>query len=537
MNLSTQPTGTEYICGQINRDKNMATEAVLNRVAKAISGKIGLIQGTNLRAKIARASIALSAGTVVGRGTRFIRYMILARILAPDEFGLMAIIMFVTMAFETFSEVGIKTSVIQNKRGADLEYLNVAWWIQVIRGIGLFLIAIVAAPWISSFYDKPQLLRLLNVSFLSILFRGLISPRAYVLEKEYKFGRAVFLAQGSNILGTVIAIVLAFTVRNVWALVVAFVAEAAILSLLSYVLVPILPKFSIDRECLGELMKFARGMLGLPVLTMIAFGTDVLVLGKVVTEEGLGMYSLARVLAFTPINLFSGIIAPVLLPALAQKQDNKDFVCRAVLQITRGTALFGIPLVALIASCASGILLLAYGSKYVAVAIPLGILCLQILAGTEGAILGSVYFAVGRPHLHRRFVALRAAIVVGLIYPSVVHFGLSGAAVTVVLANFAALLMQIFWCRRVINLHFGSYIRQYVPGVLLALPVIVAVSLLRLYGIESPTSIFVAGTSICLTAFIVGMCVLKPFNGLSSIKKGAEAELSSLNSSAVVESA
>jgi O-antigen/teichoic acid export membrane protein len=508
----------------------MVTEAVLNSITQAISSKIGLIQGSKLKAKVARASIALFVGTIIGRGMTFVRYMILARILAPDEFGLMAIIIFVTMAFENFTEVGIKTSVIQNKRGADPEYLNAALWVQVIRGLGLFLIAILAASWISSFYDKPQLLRMLQVSFLSILFRGLISPRAHVLEKEYKFGRVVFLTQCSSILGTVITIGLALTVRNVWALVIGFVVEAAILSLLSYILTPIIPRLSIDQECLGELMKFARGMYGLPILTMIAFGADVLVLGKVVSEEHLGMYSLAGIFAYLPIELYSRVIAPVLLPTFAQKQDNRDSLCKIVLYFTQVTAFFVIPLVALIASCASGILLLAYGPKYVVVAIPLGILCSQVLARTEGTILGSVYFAVGQPHLHRRFVTLRAVIVVVLIYPAVIHFGLSGAAIVVVLANFAALLMQIFWCRRVINLKFTNYIRQYIPGMLLALPIIVAISLLRLFGIKSPMHIFIVGAFVSLAMFTVGICVLKHLNRLASIKIGTEPRLNPLPS-------
>lgn len=490
-----------------------------NTISKVTSDTIARIRGSGPRAKIARASMALCIGMISGRGARFVRYMILTRILAPDQFGLMAIIMFVTMAFEAFTEVGLKESVIQNKRGANREYLNVVWWMQAIRGFCLFAIAMLAVPWISSFYGKPELLTLLQVCFLSLLFRGLISPRAHVLEREYKFGRAVFLSQGSSILGTIITLGLALVVRNVWVLVVGFVAESAIRSLFSYILVPFMPRFNVDRESLAELLTFARRMFGLPILTMIAFGADVLVLGKVVTEEQLGMYSLAATLAYLPIDIFGQVIYPILLPVFAEKQDDKNFLCQAVLQITRGIALFGVPLVGFIVSCASGILLLAYGPVYIAVTIPLGILSLQILAQTEGAILASIYFAVGKPHLHRRFVTLRAVIIVGLIYPAVLHFGLLGAAVVVVMANFAALSMQVVWCNRIIELKFLSYLQQYVPGVLLALPVVVAVSVLRVVGIKSPVVIFVAGASVFLGISTVGVFVLKRLTGLLPIKQ------------------
>jgi len=490
--FAEQPRGTECVRSYSKLNSPNALRTTF---------RIGQLLSTTLKARSARSVGALGVGTVAGRGTRLIRNMVLARLLAPDQFGLMAIVMVATMAFEAFTEVGVKQSVIQNKRGAEPDYLNVAWWMQAVRGLGLFLIAVIAAPWISSFYGKPDLLKLLQFSFLAIPFRGFVSPRAYVLEKEYKFGQAVFLTQGSAIIGTITTIALAFIIRNVWALVIGFVAESAILCLASYLLVPFMPRFKISREHLGELMKFGRGIFGLPVLAMVSFQADVLVLGKLVPNEQLGLYSLVANLACLPIDLFSQIIAPVLLPAFAQKQDDKNSLSRGVLQITHWTALMSIPVVTFMACCASGILLLAYGEKYVAAAIPFGVLSLHILARTEGAILGTTYLAVGRPHLHRRFVTLRAVIIVGLIYPAVLHFGLAGAAAVVVLGNFAALVMQVFWCQRIIDLKFGDYIRCYIPGALLALPVIVAVGSLRLFGIESQILILIVGLVALVVAY------------------------------------
>lgn len=492
----------------------------------------GLWGGSSLKAKCAQGAMVLGVGTVGGRTLRFLRILILARILAPEQFGIIAIVIASLRVLEAFTEVGVKQSVIHNKRGAEREYLNVAWWFQSVRGLALFAIAILAAPSISSFYGKPELLRLFQVSYLSILFTSFISPRVYVLEKEFRFGRSVLLVQGSGVLGTVITIVAAFMIRNVWALVIGFVAEAAILCLFSYILVPFLPRFRIDRECLRELMKFARRMFGLPILTWISLGADVLVLGKIVADDELGMYSLAIHLVSLPIILFSQIIKPVLLPAFSQKQDDRDSLCQAVLQITRGAATFIIPLVVFLASCASGILLLAYGSQYVAVAVPCGILCLLILVRVEVAIPTTLYFAVGKPHLHRRFVMLRAAIIVALIYPAIVHFGLSGAAAVMVLGHFTALLLQIFWCRRVIDLHFGMYMRCYVPGLLLALPVMGIVAVLRLSGVNSPVWVLIGGTLALAAAFIGGVFALN-YHKPSAIKKETEDKLDYLSSAEV----
>jgi O-antigen/teichoic acid export membrane protein len=481
-----QPTGTEYIC-------NQPTLLSTNGISKAICETAGRIRGEGLAGKSIRGVMALGVGTVVGLLMKSLRYMILARLLAKDAFGLLAIVYAVGAALEAFAEVGVKQSVIQNKQGAQYEYLNVAWWMQAVRAAGLFALAMALAPWISRFYGKEQLLGLLRVSFLAILFKGLVSPRAYVLEKEFRFGRAVLLSQGSAILATVITVAAALVFRNVWVLVIGFVVEAGLLCLLSYVLVPFLPALRVDRRCLRELLRFARGMVGLPVLAMISFQTDVLVLGKCVSDEQLGMYYLAVTLVSVPMDLFSRIIGPVLLPAFVERQAEAATVSRMVLKIAAGTAAVGLPLVVFLASCAGPILTVVYTASYAAAAVPFALLCGFVFIYAQSVIFGQLYMGLGRPDLHRGFNIVRVVIMLSLIYPAIVYFKLSGAAAVVLLANLGALCFQVYWVRRLIEIRVGGYIRSYVPGLVPAGVVLAGVGLLRLTGIASAPVLVAAG--------------------------------------------
>lgn len=488
---------------------------------RSIYDKISRMSGSGLKAKVIQGAIALGIGKVAGGGLKFVRYMLLARLLAPGEFGQMAIVSLVAMAFQSFTEVGVRQSVIQNRRGAEYEYLNAAFWMQAVRGLGLFAAGMVLAPFISNFYGMPGLLKLLQVSFFAVLSWGFISPRAHLLEKEYKFGWAVILKQGSSILGTIVTVALAFFIGNVWSLVLGFTAEAALMCLLSYLLVPFMPSLKIDKKSLRELMQFARGMFGLPILAMISFQTDIMVLGKMVPKEYLGMYSLAAMLAYTPVEWFTHIINPVLLPAFAQKQDNRKSLCQAVLKVTRTTAIFGMPLIAFMVVCASSILLVVYGHTYVAVAAPFAVLCLNILLRTQGVVLFSAYLAVGQPGLHRRFVLLRSLILVGLIYPAILYFGLLGAAAVVFVSGFIAFVMQVFWCRRIIDLKFGSYVRCYIPGLLLSAPVVAVVAALLSMGIKSPSAVLFSGVAALLAALLAGLYILHRQEGLFALKERA----------------
>lgn len=455
-------------------------------IGKAISEEIGrVVRGTGLKARCARSSIILGTATFGERALRLIRYMILARLLAPEDFGLMAIVIATSAVFEAFSDVGIKQSVIHNKRGAESEYLNMAWWLQTVRGLGLFAIVFLIAPWIGTFYGKPELTLFLRIAFVATIFHGLISPRVHALQKELRFGRWVFISQGGAALGTVFAIILAFWIRNAWALVIGFTAEAISRCFLSFILCPFWPRFRIDRNSLNELLRYVRGMVGLSFLTIVLMQTDIFVLGKLMPIDQVGMYVLALTLARQPTSMFSRVIGSVLLPAFAEKQHEKIALCNALLRIIKPTVMFGVPLIAFAVVFAGPILSVIYTPKYAAVAIPFSILCVSALCRTQKTILGTMYLAIGKPHLHRRFVLIMLATILIAMYPAVKLLGLTGAALVLLFADVLGLCMHVIGMPRLIGLRFRDYASCWVPVVWLAPIVLWPTVILRPSGATS----------------------------------------------------
>lgn len=430
---------------------------------KTISGIVSRLRCNSLKARGARGAMVLTVATFIERLTRLVRNMILARLLAPEDFGLMAIIMAASVFVEASGDIGIRQSVIHNIQGRDPEYLNMAWWLQTVRALCLYAIAFLVAPLISWFYGRSELVLILRIAFVTMIFNGVMSPRAHVLEKELRFGRWVFIAQGSAALSTVLTVTLAFWIRNLWALVIGFTVEAILRCLLSFIFCPFRPRLRIDRRSLSELLRYARGMLGLTLLTIVAVKTDVVVLGKLVSAEQVGIYALAFTLAQQPTVMFGYTIGRVLLSVFAQEQDSKQVLRRYVLRITRLTFMFGIPLLILVVIYAKQILSLVWGPKYAAGAIPFAILCFSMLFSIQGLTLSKIYLAVGQPHLHRRFVTLLAILIIGMMYPGVVLFGLSGAAGVLLLSNAIAVCAQVIWVRKVIGLRFRDYIRCLIP--------------------------------------------------------------------------
>ena len=166
------------------------------------------------------------------------------------------------------------------------------------------------------------------------------------------------------------------------------------------------------------------------------------------------------------------------------------------------------PLIAFMACSASELLSVFYLPAYAAMAVVFAVLCLQILVRCAAVNLSGMYMATARPHLQRRFAAVRGVLILGLMYPAAVRFGPLGVAVVIILSNFVLLSMQVLEARKVIDLELSRYLRSYLPGVLTALPIIVVFDLLWLLGIDSPVAVLAVGATTLVAAFGASVFIL-----------------------------
>jgi len=432
---------------------------------------------------ILRGGSVLAAGTLVERLARFGRNMVLTRIIAPDQFGLMAIVLATIALFEAITEVGVSQAVIQNRRGKLPEFLNVAWWINTVRGLAIFVIAAPLSPLIAAFYSEPTLAPILVVAFSSMVFAGMTSPKVYALQRQFRFGESVAITQGAGLLGTGLTLVLGMVWQNVWALVIGTVFEAFVRFVLSFVLCPIRPSLRIDKQSRRELFAFTKGMMGLAFMTFLVSQADIFVLGRVASTQVLGLYSMAVTLAMFPQSLFAKIVQPLVVPILTAFQDSIEQMRAAYLRLERLVWLFGLPMAATMTVAAEPLLTVVYGLPYAAVAVPFGVIAFYSVVYMASMVSFSVYLAMARPELQRSFTLLRALLLVASIYPLSVTFGPVGAASSVLGALVLAMLLQVRNLKRVIGLGFVEYLGTLRAGVLAGLVVGALVWLIGLLGV------------------------------------------------------
>jgi len=413
-----------------------------------------------LKSRVFQGGAYLFFGTTVEQGLRFFRNIILARLLAPEAFGVMAVVLAVNNMVETFTDIGIRHAIVQNPRSEEESYLDAAWWLSFIRSLVLYMIVFALAPSIARFYGNPEFIPLIRTATLCLVFAGAMSTRAYIALKNLDMRRWVTVWNGGGAVGVLLTLLFSFFMKNVWALVFGLIAESFIRLLLSFVFTPHTPRWRYDPSSFRELITFSKGMFGLGFFSFIFSQSDIFFVGRLCTAYELGIYSMAISLSNLPVMMLTQFLDKVGMPALSAIQDDKDRLNHAMMKITYFLALAGFPLVAFIWVHGGAILSVVYGNAYAAAAMPFAIISLSMLLRMMSVPMAQVYFVTGRPGLHRNFTVLRAVIILSLFYPFIRWMGLTGAALSGLVAMGAGYGFQMFQLHKLTGYDWKRMVRM-----------------------------------------------------------------------------
>jgi O-antigen/teichoic acid export membrane protein len=416
-----------------------------------------LLVGDALRAKTMRGGAWLGMGSVAEQAVRFARNMILARLLAPGAFGTMAIVLSSASLVDVLTDVGVRAAIIQSPRGDRAAYLNASWWIGFGRAVFSYLIIFAVAPWISRFYERPELTGLLRVTLLAVLFNGAMSPRSALAQRQMKLGRWAIISNGGGICGVIFTVVLSFFLRDVWALAIGYCGENAFRFLLSYVLCPGMPSRRIDWSAGKELLTFSQGIFGLAILNLIITRADIFVLARLYPMAAIGFYTLAVALVTTPSVFCTNVLGQALLPAMSSLQEDAERLNRILVEVTSWLILLGMPAAVFITLSAPSLLRLVYGARYAAAAWPLSVASVVVFFTVLNAVPTIVLFAKGLPAQHRHVVIATAAAMLITIYPAAKFLGPVGGQVAALIAGVIGFLYQLILLRSVTCLNLIRY--------------------------------------------------------------------------------
>jgi O-antigen/teichoic acid export membrane protein len=279
-----------------------------------------LVNRTDLFARLLRSVGWTAFGFAAAQGIRLVTNLIFARLLFPEAFGLMALVSVFLVGLAMLSDVGISSSILQNKRGDEPDFLNTAWTIQVIRGALLWLGCCGVALPAADFYQEPMLAQLLPVAGLSLLIGGFNPTQIDSSNRHLQLGRVVTIDLWAQVISAVILIFLAFAMRSVWALVLGAVIGSMVKLALSYIFLPNAGnRFLWERPAVRELVHFGKWIFLSTACAFIIAQGDKAVLGKYLSLDALGVYNIGYFLASAPLMLAGAIIGRTMLPLYRER--------------------------------------------------------------------------------------------------------------------------------------------------------------------------------------------------------------------------
>ena len=263
---------------------------------------------------------------------------------------------------------------------------------------------------------------------------GLANVNTINRQKELSYRSLTYLNQAATFIGTVITVGFAFWFRNVWALVIGQIATTICQTVLSYYFVGGRPRFSLDKKIAAELLSYGKFITASSALMFISSSLDTAVIGKVLGAEQLGFYVLAFTLANLVTASLSKLASGIMMPAYSKLQSDFEALRRAYLRTLSLILLVCLPATVGILVTAEYIVHNVYGDKWSNAIAPLQILVVFGMIRALASINGYLFEGIGKPQIPLYVSLARLVILVPLIVPMTIKFGLEGAAYAITIA-------------------------------------------------------------------------------------------------------
>ena len=426
----------------------------------------------------------MAAGAFWTVGLRFavrllglVSLVVLARLLTPADFGLVALATLLAASIELLGSFNFEVWLIRHP-AAGRDHYDTVWTLSVLRGaVTALLLTLVAQP-AAAFFDEPRLAAVLMIIGVAAAVGALRNVGVIDFQKRLQFDKDFLLLVGGKLGGFCVTVATAWAWRSYWALVAGLVAQRLFDLALSYRLHPYRPRFSL--RCWHEAFHFSKWLLASNLLNFIYNRADTFIFGKLLNSQTLGLYTVAREVADLAVTELVMPVRRVLLPGYAQMSGDAPTLRRGFVDSFAVIVLIGLPLAAGIGLTAEPLVRVLLGARWLE-AVPLvQILAVYGIASVGFANQGPVLLALG----HARLASLLLGLGVALLIPAVawagLRFGVQGGAWALGVVNVLLLATGLTATLRVLGVTFGQVLSQIWRSVAATALMAVAVSAVQL---------------------------------------------------------
>lgn len=411
----------------------------------------------------ARAVIWNYVSFAAGKMLVLVTMAILARLLTPEDFGVVGFATVAVAYLAVLKDLGLGGALIQRKDDID-ESAETVFAFNLITGAVLTVLCFLGAPLVADFFREPLVVPLLRVLSLTFVLEALGSVQLVLLRKNMDFKRKLIPDVGRSVVKGAVSIAAAAAGFGVWALVWGQLAGVVTSVILTWTVFPWRPRVRIHRRLVRPLARFGGPLIVTDIQFAIWSNLDYLVVGRLLGDVALGVYTLAYRLPELLIQSVWRVLGGAIFPLFSKLQDQPALLRRGFLATIKYTQVLVVPMCVGLFITAEPAVRALFGEQWNQAIPVLQVMCVFSLLGSIGVNAGDVYKALGRPGILAKLAGFELVVLIpALMFGA--RYGIVGVAWAH--AGVAALdtVVRLAVANRMVGTTFGDIWRQMAPSV------------------------------------------------------------------------
>ena len=396
----------------------------------------------------------------------FVVSIILARILMPSAYGVIALCMVFIYILQVFADSGLGTALIQKKKPDNLDYSTVFF---TNIGISLILYAgmWIGAPYIAEFYDMPSLVPLIRVLSLILISNGLRNVQQAYVAKHMIFKRFFYSTLGASICSAVVGIGMAYHGFGMWSLVAQQLFNGYVGTLILWLTVPWRPSLTFSFSRLKSLFSFGWKLL---TSALIATGYDQLwqlIIGKVYSPSDLAYFNQGQKFPQVIVTNINTSIDSILLPTMSSEQDHRDRVRGMTRRAIKTSIFIMAPLMIILVACSDHVVTLVLTEKWLPCVPFLCIFCINYMFWPVHTANLNAINALGRSDIFLKLEIIKNIIGLSIVFCTM-QYSVMAMAYGTLVSGVCSQIVNAWPNKRLLNYSYWQQIRDFIPSVGLA---------------------------------------------------------------------
>jgi lipopolysaccharide exporter len=399
---------------------------------------------------------------VGGKGLNFVSTIILARLLLPEEFGLIGYCLVAIQYVDIINSAGVATALIARREKVE-EAANAAFVANLLFGVLCYAIAWFGAPFVAAFFKAPEIVPLFRVLGLSLPLTGLGIVPDTMLKREMKFRNVLISEVTRNFMKGAVSIVLAILGFGVWSLVWGQVLGVLTGAILSWIMAGWWPTWRFHPDASRSIIFFGFHIILLETAGAFRNNVDYLLVGRILGAASLGYYTMAYRIPELLIRSLNYVIGNVSLPALAITQTDRGKLQKFYFGYIRFLSMFTFPVGVGLAFTSPVFIPLFLSEKWGPAIIPTALISLALAVTALGYVPGVLYKAISRPDILNKLALIKMPIAVLILWYST-RWGIVGVAAGQIAIGMISVSMDILVANYVMHYSLNDLFSAITPA-------------------------------------------------------------------------